>query len=653
MLLAYGADPTAKNKFGSTPGDLARKRRRFELADFLAACSKDETKRPRVEELKGWQSLLEMSISSFVEDVEAVKETKSLTPEQDAAWRAAMTRSQDGLGTEGTRKKPFTKSFRVLGVMLQIVMLAYLAWRGIRSLIPEPVGQYVYSIIVYIAELSFLPLSFIFVLSLWNTIERPSRWTGDMLPKDELPHVDVYVVRYSEDVDILEPTVIAALNMNWPGDKLTVHILDDGGSKNVLRMVRRLRYQLDCMKREARLVYVARRRVQGVPHHAKAGNINHAILRSQGHGEFIMILDTDMIAHPDFLQRTIGHFYKRSTNGSWRWVQKKRTAFIQTPQDFWNVPPSDPMVHCARFFYGPMLQGRDGIGAAPCCGTGVVFNRTSLISIGGQAYGSITEDYNTSVTLFASGFSSMFLNERLVYGMAPESLIDVFQQRQRWAMGALQILFKDNPLSKPGLSVPQSLLLFEAGAYHFLAIPALIFCIVPFLFIFADLAPITVFQIWEFSIAFGTYFVLNRLTMWLAARGIKGADIEMWRGWQMWIWMAPNHIISIWKVIKSEIPLFRMIFRSKAIAFKVTKKEGSTKAGQPAPPPPKDIHRLYETFCVTWYFVVYDLLFVGAIIYTVYGGKKSGSNSKLISINHAAARLPFEFLLYFRVNFFI
>jgi hypothetical protein len=39
-------------------------------------------------------------------------------------------------------------------------------------------------------------------------------------------------------------------------------------------------------------------------------------------------------------------------------------------QDFWNVDASDPMAHCARFFYGPMLQGRDGIGACTCCGTG-------------------------------------------------------------------------------------------------------------------------------------------------------------------------------------------------------------------------------------------------------------------------------------------
>jgi hypothetical protein len=38
-----------------------------------------------------------------------------------------------------------------------------------------------------------------------------------------------------------------------------------------------------------------------------------------------------------------------------------------------------------------MLQGRGGIGAAPCCGTGVVFRRDVLVSVGGQAYGSITE----------------------------------------------------------------------------------------------------------------------------------------------------------------------------------------------------------------------------------------------------------------------
>ncbi len=41
------------------------------------------------------------------------------------------------------------------------------------------------------------------------------------------------------------------------------------------------------------------------------------------------------------------------------------------------------------------------------------------MSIGGQAYGSVTEDYNSAMHLMSAGFASMYLNERLVFGMAP------------------------------------------------------------------------------------------------------------------------------------------------------------------------------------------------------------------------------------------
>jgi hypothetical protein len=49
-------------------------------------------------------------------------------------------------------------------------------------------------------------------------------------------------------VDIVEPTAIAALNMNWPGSKLTVHILDDGKRPEMARLVRRLVYQCKYMQ---------------------------------------------------------------------------------------------------------------------------------------------------------------------------------------------------------------------------------------------------------------------------------------------------------------------------------------------------------------------------------------------------------------------
>jgi hypothetical protein len=42
---------------------------------------------------------------------------------------------------------------------------------------------------------------------------------------------------------VVEPTCIAALNLNWPGSRLVVHVLDDGNSREVADMVKRLQFQ--------------------------------------------------------------------------------------------------------------------------------------------------------------------------------------------------------------------------------------------------------------------------------------------------------------------------------------------------------------------------------------------------------------------------
>ena len=46
----------------------------------------------------------------------------------------------------------------------------------------------------------------------------------------------------------VEPTAIAALNLNWPGSKLTVCILDDGKRPEMARLVRRLAFQCRYMQ---------------------------------------------------------------------------------------------------------------------------------------------------------------------------------------------------------------------------------------------------------------------------------------------------------------------------------------------------------------------------------------------------------------------
>jgi cellulose synthase (UDP-forming) len=124
-----------------------------------------------------------------------------------------------------------------------------------------------------------------------------------------------------------------------------------------LKPQHRLPNPRSAMGRAAQLTYTAREKAPGVPHHAKAGNINAALLKAGDcSADFALVLDCDMIVHPDFLQRTLGHFYEQREGGAW--ALKPKAAFLQTPQDFWNVAVADPMGHAARFFYGPMLQVR-------------------------------------------------------------------------------------------------------------------------------------------------------------------------------------------------------------------------------------------------------------------------------------------------------
>lgn len=640
VLVAHGADPSQANALGNLPADIATRASHGKLARYLRGVADGSISRPTVDQaIKhfGSSSAPHNGVSNgnghangqangkangkadSSSDEELGKESprtangaasagkKPAKKTISAAAKELVKRGFEGYGTQGTVPKRETKFFRPMAILTQVLGGIYLAWRALRTL--RPGYGYFYSVPFWLAEFLAYCLSYCFVASLFYMIERPEKRMEEMMSEDEFPSIDVYICTYSEPVEIVEPTCVAALNMNWPGSKLNINILDDGKRPEMARLVRRLAFQCKYMQREANITYIGRDKAKGVPHHAKAGNINSCLLKEgKGRGEFILVLDCDMIVEPDFLQKTVGHFYVQEEEGvEAPWVPKKKAAFIQTPQDFFNVDAADPMVHCARFFYGPMLQGRDGIGACPCCGTGVVFRRDVLVSIGGQAYGSITEDYNTAMTLMSAGMATMYLNERLVYGMAPDEIADVMTQRLRWAMGALQILMKDNPLRLVGLTNVQSLLFFEAAAHHYLAITTVFMAVVPIIYLFTQVSPMICAHLWEFTLVFGSWYLSNRCMMWYVHRGTEGGSQELWRGSQMWVWMAPNHLKAIWKVLVAENAIVKRLFNFE-IGFTVTSKEKAEESRWAA---------LKKAFTVTWPHLLYYLAFFAGIVYFI------------------------------------
>lgn len=55
-----------------------------------------------------------------------------------------------------------------------------------------------------------------------------------------------------------------------------------------------------------------------------------------------------------------------------------------------------------------------------------------------------------------------FLNERMVFGQAPDDLLGVFAQRLRWAMGALQVSAAGSRMGCSFMAMDMSRVLFSA-----------------------------------------------------------------------------------------------------------------------------------------------------------------------------------------------
>ena len=114
-------------------------------------------------------------------------------------------------------------------------------------------------------------------------------------------------------------------------------------------MVKQLQASLNGNE-DPQLTHIARVKTPGVPHHAKAGNLNNALLNGGSSGQFVVVFDCDMICMPQFLLRTVPHFYK-ADDASMGLVVDEKIGHLQTPQDFYNVADRDPLSQRNRIFY--------------------------------------------------------------------------------------------------------------------------------------------------------------------------------------------------------------------------------------------------------------------------------------------------------------
>lgn len=313
---------------------------------------------------------------------------------------------------------------RVMMTGMSFVLLVhYFAWRVTHTL--PPPGLTADALVGYpfvLAEAASMIAVCLSLLFLSRTIDR-SPEVNAILRRSRpanAPLVDVFICTYNEEKAILERTIIGATGLNYPNYR--VWVLDDGRRL----WLRRLAQELGCN-------YLTRPDNR----HAKAGNINHGLQHLAGlpeRPEFISILDADFVPMPDFLTRAMSL------------MQDGAVGVVQTPQHFINPDPiqtnlaaTDVWPDEQRFFFDILMPAKDAWDTAFCCGTSSLIRFSGLMQIGGFPTDSVTEDYLVTLRLKEKGLRTVYLNERLTIGLAPEGLKEYITQRGRWCLGFMQI----------------------------------------------------------------------------------------------------------------------------------------------------------------------------------------------------------------------
>ncbi len=387
-------------------------------------------------------------------------------------------------GVLGRFSERFWHARTMTVLLLAFITLRYFFWRIDGTLPPaDDLLNFIPGLILFLAELMTFTLFFLSLFVILDPVVRkpvplvgePATW----------PTVDVFIPSYNEDTELLEATLAAAVAIDYPRDRFTVFLLDDGGTDQKVNQAdpaaaaaaRERRATLSALCERLGVRYIARERNE----HAKAGNVNYAFRRSSG--ELILILDADHAPTVDFLRSTVG-FFQRDPG----------LFLVQTPHFFVNPDPVeynlrtfDRMPGENEMFYYSIQPGLDRWNASFFCGSAAVLRRTALQEVGGLAGETITEDCETALELHSRGWRSAYLPRPLIAGLQPETFSTFIAQRSRWAQGMIQLFILKNPWLKRGLTIPQRLCYASTMMYWFFWFWRPVFMLAPLCYAFFGL----------------------------------------------------------------------------------------------------------------------------------------------------------------------
>ncbi|MFZ1703435.1 MAG: glycosyltransferase [Saprospiraceae bacterium] len=244
--------------------------------------------------------------------------------------------------------------------------------------------------------------------------------TGHQNSQTEWPTVTIQLPLYNEKY-VVERLIENITKLDYPKDKLTIHILDDSTDDTLLISKQKVEeYQSKGF--DIHLFHRLDR--QGF----KAG----ALKESMAHltSEFVAIFDADFVPKPDFLRKTIPHFINPSIGVvQSRWEHINQNLSLLTEMQALQLNVHFTVEQQGRFLGNYLLQFN---------GTAGVWRTKTIEDAGGWEADTLTEDLDLSYRAQLKGWQILYLEKLGSPAELPSDIFGLKSQQFRWMKGGAE-----------------------------------------------------------------------------------------------------------------------------------------------------------------------------------------------------------------------
>ncbi len=229
---------------------------------------------------------------------------------------------------------------------------------------------------------------------------------------DVYPTVTIIVPCYNEE-SVITLTVDSLLALDYPKDKLSVMVVDDGSKDKTWEVLQKYSShpQIALFKKE-----------QGGKHTALNLGLEHVTT------EFVGCLDSDSSVHPEALKRIITFFDNTET------MAVAPSIVLRDPKNILQY--AQRAEYDMAHYNKKMLAFMEGIHVTP--GPFSIFRKKVFDVIGPYRKAHHTEDQEIALRMHKQGYKIDHCPDAYVYTGGPNTIPKLFRQRVRWIYGFIQ-----------------------------------------------------------------------------------------------------------------------------------------------------------------------------------------------------------------------